>query len=268
MRLITIPPYKALNYTPEKGRFIELELLENMRKKGQLNGVEMDVDDGTDLGHRREERDEEFSAQIALAVLSRVKEYCDSGRYDGIITIGSILGFSASRMVSKIPLVSSVHSAFHVASLIGERFSVIEATDAQALIARHFGQLYGFGEKLVSVRPMSHSSTSLTKLINNYKKEERITVPEFKTCVDDIVTPCTEAIEEDRADCLILSCTPIQCFEDAVRERLDSLGYEEIQLVCQYPAAVEMAKVLVNMKLVQAPRAYPSAYLKAKPKFR
>ena len=137
MKLITIPPYKALNYTPEKGRFVELELLENMRRKGQLEGVEMDVDDGHDLGHRREERDEEFAAQIALGVLSRVRVYCDSGKYDAIICIGSILGFTPSRQVSKIPVVSAVHSAYHVASLIGERFSVIEATDPQALIARH-----------------------------------------------------------------------------------------------------------------------------------
>ena len=79
---------------------------------------------------------------------------------------------------------------------------------------------------------------------------------------------CIKAIEVDFADSLILACLPIQCFEDEVRQRLDDLGYDEIQLICQYAAAVEMAKVMVNMKLVQAPRAYPSPFLKAKPKLR
>jgi len=268
MKLITIPPYKALNYSPEKGRFVELELLEGMRRKGQLEGVEMDVDDGHDLGHRKEERDEEFAAQIALGVLSRVKEYCDSGKYDAIVCVGSILGFTPSRQVSKIPVVSAVHSAYHVASLVGERFSVIEATDPQALIARHFAQLYGFDHKLASVRSMSHSSTSMTKLVSQYIKEERIKVPEYKSIVDDMVAPCIKAIEEDRADTLIFSCTPLQIFEDAVKQRLVDLGYGEIQTVCQYAAAVEMAKIMVNLKLVQAPRAYPTAYLKAKPNLR
>jgi Asp/Glu/hydantoin racemase len=268
MKLITIPPYKALNYTPEKGRFVELELLENMRRKGQIEGVEMDVDDGHDLGHRREERDEEFAAQIALGVLSRVRVYCDSGKYDAIICIGSILGFTPSRQVSKIPVVSAVHSAYHVASLIGERFSVIEATDPQALIARHFAQLYGFDHKLASVRSMAHSSTSMTKLIRDYRREDRSKAPEFKSVVDDIVGPCVKAIEEDRADSIILSCTPIQCFEEPVRQRLNELGYEEIQLITQFAAAVEMAKVMVNLKLVQAPVAYPSVTLKTRPKFR
>ena len=268
MKLITIPPYKALNYTPEKGRFVELELLENMRRKGQLEGVEMDVDDGHDLGHRREERDEEFAAQIALGALSRVRVYCDSGKYDAIICVGSILGFTPSRQVSKIPVVSSVHSAYHVASLIGERFSVIEATDPQAVIARHFAQLYGFDHKLASVRSMAHSSTSMTKLIRDHRREDRSKAPEFKSVVDDIVGPCVKAIEEDRADSIILSCTPIQCFEEPVRQRLNDLGYEEIQLITQFAAAVEMAKVMVNLKLVQAPVAYPSVTLKTRPKFR
>ena len=268
MKLITIPPYKGFNYTPEEGRFVELELLENMRKRGQLEGIEMDVDDGHDLGHRTIARDEEFSLQIALGVLGRVREYCDSGEYDGIVCVGSILDFTAARVASKIPVVSSVHSGYHTASLIGDRFSVIEATDPQALIARHLAQRYGFNDKLASVRVMTHSSTAMTKLIHRYKKEERHHVPEFKAFIKDIVAQSTRAIEEDEVDAVILSCTPIQCFEDEVRQGLDDAGYDEIQLVCQYAAAVEMAKVMVNLKLVQSPRSFPGDSLKAKPKRR
>lgn len=268
MRLITIPPHKGFNYTPEQGHFLELELLEAMRKRGQLEGVEMDVDEGQDLGHREVGRDEAFSTQITLAVLDRVKAYCDLGKYDAIVCVGSIVGFSAARMVSKIPVVSSAHSGFHVASLIGDRFTVIEATDPQALITRHFAQLYGFNDKLASVRVMTHSSTAMTKLIHTYKKEDRQKVPEFKEFVSDIVAQSIKAIEEDYVDSIILSCTPIQCFEDEIRQGLDDAGYDEIQLVCQYAAAVEMAKVMVNLKLVQSPRSYPSDSLKAKPKLR
>jgi len=268
MKLITIPPYKALNYTPERGRFVELELIDNMRKRGQLDGIEVDVDDGHDLGHRNVARDQEFSDQIGLGVLGQVKLYCDSGQYDGIVCVGSILGMSAARMVSKIPLVSTVHSGYHVASLIGDRFSVIEATDPQALIARHFAELYGFNHKLASVRTMSHSSTSMTQMIRDHKKEERKEIPEFKAFIDDLVTQSAKAIEEDGADSIILSCTPIQCFEEEIREALDASGYDEIQLVCQYSAAVEMVKAMVNLKLVQSPRAYPGDSLKAKPQFR
>ena len=42
----------------------------------------------------------------------------------------------------------------------------------------------------------------------------------------------------------------------------------EIPLICEFSAAVEMAKAMVNMKLIQAPRAYPNDFFKAKPECR
>src|SRR5450759_2417421 len=114
MKLITIPPYKGLNYTPEEGRFIELAILENLRRKGQLEGVEVDLDDGYDVGHRKDNRDEEFLAEITFGMIKRVREYCDSGKYDGIICLGSMgMGFMAAREISKIPVVTAIHSGFH-----------------------------------------------------------------------------------------------------------------------------------------------------------
>ena len=45
MKLIVIPPYRAQNYTPEQGHYMVRELIADMREKGQLGGVEIDVDD-------------------------------------------------------------------------------------------------------------------------------------------------------------------------------------------------------------------------------
>jgi Asp/Glu/hydantoin racemase len=104
--------------------------------------------------------------------------------------------------------------------------------------------------------------------IGQYKKEERIKVPEVRKLIDDIVAQCVAAIEKEMADSLILGCPPLQCFEDEIRQALDEAGYDEIQLICELPAAIEMAKAMVNMKLIQAPRAYPSDALKVKPRFR
>ena len=84
----------------------------------------------------------------------------------------------------------------------------------------------------------------------------------------DVGSECIKAIEHDRVDTLILACTPLQCFEDETRKELDRLGYDEIPIVCEFSAAIELAKVMVNLKLVQAARAYPDDSLKAKPEFR
>jgi len=67
---------------------------------------------------------------------------------------------------------------------------------------------------------------------------------------------------------LMIGAVSMHVFAGEVRKRLDEAGYEEIPVICSLPAAIEMAKVMVNMRLVQSPRAYPSALLKAKPKFR
>jgi allantoin racemase len=269
MKLITIPPYKVPNQNPKEGRFIETAILDHLRKKGQLQGVEMDIDEGYLLDHPGEGRDEEFLANISVGMIKKVREYCDTGKYDAIICLGSMgMGFMAAREISRIPVVTSAHSAFHVASLVGDRFTVIEATDPQALIARHWAQIYGFSEKLAAVRYASISTALANKAIRQHWNKEKGETAELKQVIKDMTAQCVAAINEDRIDSLILSCTPLQYFEDEIRRNLDELGYDEIRLISQYSAAIEMAKVMVNMRLVQSPRAYPSDALKVKPKYR
>ncbi len=191
------------------------------------------------------------------------------GKYDAIVTSGSMEpGFFAARMISKIPLVGALHSAIHVASLIGERFTIIDTTDVVGMILRRHIQTYGLGHKLASVRAISRSSSNIIALIHKYKRGKRKGVPEIETLVSDIAAQCVIAIEEDRADALILGCPPLQCLEDEIRRGLDGAGYREIQLISEIPAAIEMARVMVDLGLIQAPRAYASDGLKAKPKFR
>jgi len=272
VKIINILPYrtkKMLDNTAEKRGNATFEPIEKMRERGQLEGVEMDVDEGYDIGDMTESRDEEFLARITLGNIAKIRQYSEMGKYDAIVCVGTMgMGFFAGRMISRIPVITSVHAGFQVASLIGDRFTLIEATDPQSLIARHWAQIYGFNEKLASVRQISHSSTSMSKLIHRNKKEERIKVPEIKAIIDDIMEQCIKAIENDSADTLILGCTPLQSFEDEVRNGLDEAGYEEIPLVCEFSAAVEMAKVMVNLGLNQAPRPYPGDSLKAKPEYR
>jgi hypothetical protein len=86
--------------------------------------------------------------------------------------------------------------------------------------------------------------------------------------VDSIVRQFVRAIEDEGVDCVIIGSPHQQCFLDEVRQGLDAAGYREIVLIGAFAAAVEMARAMVNMKLRQAPRAYPSDALTAKPAFR
>ena len=75
-------------------------------------------------------------------------------------------------------------------------------------------------------------------------------------------------VEDEGADSVIIASPHQQCFLDEVRQGLDAKGYQEVNLIGAFAAAVEMARAMVNIKLRQSPRAYPTDALKAKPAFR
>ena len=271
MRIIDIPPYRrpGVNYDPTEGHFMMRELVADLRAKGHLEGVELDIDEGEPTEHGEESRDEAVLAAIAVGVVKRVKAACESGKYDAIVTQAGIEpGFLAARMVSTLPIAYPVHSALHFASLIGEKCCVLTTTDAQSQIVRRNAQLYGLSHKLTSVRYVSRSSTYTMALVRRYPKNERLNAPEVKDFVESVVNQFVRAIEDEGVDTVIIASPHQQCFLDEVRLGLDARGYQEINLIGAFPAAVEMAKAMVNMKVKQSPRAYPTDSLKAKPAFR
>lgn len=271
MKLVLIPPYKGMNYDPEKGQYMLYELVANMERKGQLIGTEIYIDDGYPFPAELDAvaRNEEFMTHISLGVVKKVREYSELGKYDAIIQTGDLEpGFFGARCVSKIPYVSSAHSAFHIASLIGDRFTFFVVTDPCALIVRHFAENCGFSHKLISVRYPAYSSTYLASFVKKHKKEERGKVPEVQKIIAALASQCIAAVEEDRVDSIIFGCPAIQVYADEIRLELDKSSYSEIPIICALDASVEMARSMVNMKLIQAPRAYPTDDLKATARFR
>lgn len=269
MRLVAIPPYR----NPAVGwGWVLRHLIEDYRKTGGLEGVEVDVDEGYLVESTSETRDEEVLAVINVGIINKVKEYARTGKYDGIVLTGGIdPGFVAARVVlqNEIPVTGAIHSALHVASLIGERTSEIHTVPSSSLIVRHLGERYGFGDKLVSVRIPWHTSTEAYRLLEKYKDNwpARLGDAGLGKIMDDITNECVAAIEENRADSVILACEHLQACADGVRQRLDKAGYHEIPIIRALPAGVEMARAMANMKLLQAARAYPGHDLKAAPKY-
>jgi Asp/Glu/hydantoin racemase len=271
MRIIDIPPYQraGVNYDPAEGHFMMKDLIASMRAKGQLDGVEIDIDEGEPTAHGEESRDDDVVANIAVGIVNRVKAVCALGKYDAVITQAGIEpGFLAAKTVSTLPIAYPVHSAVHFASMLGEKFCVLTTTDAQAMIVRRNVQLYGLSHKMTSARYVSRSSTFTMALVRKYPKAQRRNAPEVKEFAGAIVNQFIRAIEDEGVDSVIIGSPHQQCFLDEVREGLDIAGYQEINLIGAFPAAVEMARAMVNMKLSQSPRAYPNDKLKAKPAFR
>lgn len=280
MKLVILPAYRGEGYTETHKHWRLRELLADMEKKGQLEGVEIDIDEGYPFpsdwqwypvftGKGPQRRPEQFFAYINLGITRKVAELSEMGKYDGIVQDGDLdPGFFNARFVSKIPFVSSTHAAVHVASLIGERSCLLAMTHWGALTLRRTVQSYGFNHKVVSVRPWRLSGIGRMESVPGAKKEERIKMPEVERSINDLAGQCIAAIEKEGVDSLILGCLEMAIFADDVRHELDKAGYNEIPIITSFSASVEMAKVMVNMKLTQAPRAYCSPTLKAPPEFR
>ena len=268
MKLIVIPPYRGMNWIPTDGHYMLSELINAMQKRGQLEGVEITIDEGQPSEHNTKTPGDAFYIDATAGFLKRIRIYCDGDKYDAIISsAGNDLGFHAARMLSKIPVVFSLHAVIHIASLIGDRFSVLQPVYSSALTSRHSAENYGFGPKLVSARYLSYPKDKIAELVYK-KKEGQVESSEMKKFIDEVMAQCIMAIEEDRVDTLALVFPGLQCFVDEIREKLNGSGYNEIPIISALPAAIEMAKAMVNMKLKQASRAYPSHSLKAIPKFR
>src|SRR5262245_60777652 len=266
MRIVDIPPYQraGVNYDAAEGHFMMRDLIASMRARGQLDGVEIDVDEGEPTSHGAETRDDEVVANIAVGVVKRVKAVCAMGKYDAIVTQAGIEpGFLAAMSVSTLPIAYPVHAAMHFASLLGDKFCALTTTDAQATIVRRNAQLYGLNHKLTSVRYVSRSSTFTMALVRKFPRAERAKSPEVREFAGAIVAQFVRAIEDEGADSVIIGSPHQQCFLDEVRQGLDEKGYQEINLIGAFAAAVEMARAMVNMKLRQSPRAYPTDARKA-----
>ena len=121
---------------------------------------------------------------------------------------------------------------------------------------------------LGNIRVLGVSSVDLGTIIYRVEKSKRAKDPDNSRLLDLAMAQCRVAIDRDGADTIIIGCTPLQYLEDDLRDRLDKAGYHEIPLICEFSAAVEMAKVMVNMKLKQAARAYPGDELACKPEAR
>jgi Asp/Glu/hydantoin racemase len=271
IRIIDIPPYQraGVNYDPAEGHFMMKALIADMRARGELEGIEITVDEGEPTPHGEESRDEVVFATIAVGIVNRIKAACDSGKYDAIVTQAGIEpGYLAARTASTLPIAYPVHSALHMASFIGEKCCVLTTTDAQSQTVRRNAVLYGLSHKVTSVRYVSRSSTYTMALVRKYPKTERRNAPEVKEFVESVVKQFVRAIEDEGVDTVIIGSPHQQCFLDEVRHGLDAAGYGEVRLLGAFSCAIEMARAMVHLKTAQAPRAFPDDKLKAKPAFR
>lgn len=246
MRFKFIPPFRLVDLGPGDA-YVHLQetYLREIEREGLLKGIEWDVDPGMPGPHvdNREEL-----AQVIPGVLKLVRDAAQSGKYDAIILLGGLdPGLYAAREIANVPVLGCTNSAIHIASLLGNKFSVIDALECMAIAIRQNIIVYGLNEKCASVRSIELPSKLRQQAAKIHSKE----------WIEKAVGEAVGAIEEDGADVITFGCTGLMWMQPFLQRRLEELGYG-VPVLHSHKCAIELAKALVNMKLKQSSLAFPS----------
>jgi allantoin racemase len=183
--------------------------------------------------------DEEIAAPW---ILEKVKE-AEERKFDAIII--DCMGdpaLDAARELVSIPVIGPAQASMLLASMLGERFSIVTVLKNVVPLFWRSARKYGFESKLSSVRYVEVPVLEIEK-----KKVEVET---------KLINESKKAIEEDGADVIILGCTG---FIGMARKMQETL---HIPVVDPAPAALKLAESLIDLKLSISKLAYPKPPLK------
>ena len=202
----------------------------------QLLGSDVDlVGMGLDQGSENSEGD--FDDYVAGGAV--VRKVIDEGKnFDGVVIGDTGDPFvSGLREYLDIPVVGPMESSLLCAGLIAHRFSVI--TPAEYMIPRKRKQvdLYGYGDRLASVRSLNMSVSDVRK---NPKK-----------VIDSFVDEAMEAVNEDGAQAVIQMCGFMVEYYDDIKKRL------EVPIIDPIRVALKTVESLIRLNISQSKILYP-----------
>ena len=239
MRFNFIPPFK----TPPGKEPAAARCLRDMETQGLLNEVQWDIAPGIP-GPSPDTRQD--MAAVIPGVLTLVREACESQKYDALILLGGLEpGLFAAREIAtpyRIPVVGGTSSEIAFASILGNRYSIIDTLDWMAIKMRQNIITYGMNEKCASIRSIEWHPSDL--------------YGDPPEAADAFVRECIRAIERDGADVIVVGCNQLLWIQPLAQKRLKESGYD-VPVLHPYKCAIEVAKSLVNMKACQSMFAFP-----------
>ncbi|MFD2176600.1 aspartate/glutamate racemase family protein [Veronia pacifica] len=139
-------------------------------------------------------------------------------------------GLYAAREVTTAPVIGIAEAAFHLATLISSRFSIVTTLGRTKIIAEHLLHRYGFNEHCRKVRAAEIPVLDLEKDDGG------------KTC-ELIISECKRARDEDEVGAIVLGCGGMADLTPVIS---DEIGIPVIEGVT---AAVKLAESLVSLNL-------------------
>lgn len=165
----------------------------------------------------------------AVGVLEEIRR----GEADGvdayIVACFGDPGLLAAREITAAPVIGIAEAAFHVATLISTRFSVVTTLERTCIIAEHLLHNYGFANHCRKVRAAEIPVLDLED--------------DGACALDRIIDECRRAKAEDGIGAIVLGCGGMADLTEEIREAVG------LPIVEGVTAAVKLAESLVALQL-------------------
>jgi allantoin racemase len=231
--------------------------------KHLLEDVEWDLHEGplASYGDWPVENREEFCI-VAAARLPIVREACESGKYNAIVLLGGgEPGFIEAREIGKrygIPVTGNAFSQMHIASMLGNRFSVIDLAESHNMYYYNLVVQHRFTDRCASIRNINYPlpRPPYTNEPSIRHEKAKALRGERSEAVEAAVTESVAAIEEDGAEVITFGCSGTFWLQPFVQKRLNDMGWD-IPVLEGYSCSIALAKLMVNLGVDASGLTFP-----------
>ena len=267
-RFIFIAPFSL----PQNSRFTrfssgatkEQKVINYDGLKHLLEDVEWDYHDGpiAPYGDWPVENREEMCL-VAAGRLPVVRIACESGKYNAIILAGGgEPGFNEAREIANrynIPVTSFAYSQMHIASMIGNKFSIIDLAESHNMYYYNLVVQHQFTHKCASIRNINLPlpRPGHTDEFPMFEEQEKALRGEPSVAVERAVKEAVEAIEEDSAEVITFGCAATFWLKPFLQKRLNELGWE-VPVLEGYSCAIGLAKIMVDLGIHASNLMFPA----------
>lgn len=244
-------PYGTVQQTQDLPK--EQRLMNYGNIKHLLEDVDWDLHPGplAPYGDWPVENREEFCL-VAAGRLPLVREACKSGRYNAIVLLGGgEPGFVEAREIARqyhIPVTANAFSQMHMASMLGNKFSVIDLADSHNMYYYNLVVQHHFTHRCASIRNMNYPLPRPGHADTHSMVEDRAKALRGEPCdaVEIAVREAEAAIQEDGAEVITFGCSATFWLQPFVQERLNQMGWEAPVLE-GYSCSIVLAKAMVGL---------------------
>jgi allantoin racemase len=263
MQAFTLP--RDSKWSPRRLSGTREQLLVNYENvKHLLEDVDWDLHEGpmAPYGDWPVENREEFCL-VGAARLPILRKACESGKYNAIVLLGGgEPGFIEAREIARkygIPVTANAFSQMHIASMLGNKFSVIDLAESHNMFYYNLVVQHRFTERCASIRNINYPlarppHTAERSLLEEKEKALR---GERSEAVETALKEAVAAIEEDGAEVITFGCSATFWLQPFLQKRLNEMGWE-VPVLEGYSCSIELAKLMVSLGINASGLTFPS----------